>query len=185
MSMNRVIPRLRRPLLTALLTLSVVGAGAAAASPARAVAAARAYSMPLTSGGAFTATLAGFFTFIGCPSGANCTLVLTGRGPATYLGNTRDTTVISLAGLSLPCAPVSGESVLTSTATTGAAVTANITGSLCIRIPPIKGLTFQLNYTITGGRGAFSGASGSGTITGAVNFHRAYQDVWKGTLTYP
>lgn len=183
--MKRDIPLLRRTLLTALVTLSVVGTGAAAATPARAASGAHTYTMPLTSGGAFTATMGGIFTFIGCPSSVGCTLVLTGRGPASFLGKSRDTTVISLTGLSLPCVQVGGTSVLTSTVTPANAVTTSFTGSLCLRNPPIKGLSFILNYTVTGGTGAYSGATGSGTILGAVAFDRTYADAWKGTLTYP
>lgn len=182
--MNRDISLPRRALLTALLTVSLVGAGSVAAAPAQA-AGAHTFSTPLTGGGAFTSTFGGIFTFIGCPSGLNCTLVLTGGGPATFLGTSRDTTVISLTGLSLPCVQVGGSSVLTSTATSGDAVTANISGTLCLRNPPIKGLRFSLNYIVTGGTGTYSGASGSGTITGVVIFNRTYFDAWKGTLIFP
>ncbi len=172
-------------LLAALLAVALGSLGIAPAWPARAVGSVRAFAVPLSAGGAFTATTAGIFTFLGCPAGLGCTLILTGGGPATFLGQSDETTVMRVTGLNLPCGQVAGSSVLTSTVTPGDAVTASFTGTLCIRIPPIRGLAFALTYTFTGGRGAYSGASGSGTITGAVAFNRTYRDAWKGTVFYP
>lgn len=174
----------RWSLLTALLAILLSGLGSAPATSARAGGSVRAVAVPLSAGGAFTATMAGIFTFLGCPTGLGCTLILTGGGPATVLGQTRETTVLRVTGLSPPCGQVASSSMLTATVTTSDAVTASVTGTLCLRLPPIRGLAFALTYTITGGRGAYSGAHGNGTITGAIGFNRTYRDAWTGTLFY-
>ena len=142
-----------------------------------------------------TAVNSGGFTLSNCPLlgilRTSCHLQISGFGFATGLGSTRDTGsfTANLNLLPLQCGAMSGTDTLTSVATPANSITVSASGQICA--PLLGGILggnapFFLRYTVTGGTGTFSGASGSGIISGHVRLHLlagngSYSDFWSGT----
>ncbi len=142
-----------------------------------------------------TAVNGGSFTLSNCPLlgilRTSCHLQVSGFGVATGLGTTRDTGsfTANLNLLPLECGAMSGTDTLTSVATPANSITVSASGQVCA--PLLGGILggnapFSLRYTVTGGTGTFSGASGSGVISGHIRLHLlagngTYSDLWSGT----
>lgn len=103
-------------------------------------------------------------TFAPCPagiSGADACVTQTAVGNATHLGRTTKNSLIALTFVSPNCATF--VEYTTFTAANGDTLTAVQTGTACFSSPTTVSAT--ATYTVTGGTGRFSGATGSGTAS--------------------
>jgi hypothetical protein len=142
-----------------------------------------------------TAVNGGSFTLTSCPLlgilRTSCVLHLNGFGFASGLSTVRDTGTFTanLNLLPLECGAIAGTDTLTAVANPANSVTVSARGVICA--PLLGGILggnapFTLQYTVTGGTGTFSGASGTGVISGHAHFNLlagsgTYSDVWSGT----
>ena len=170
------LPRILRRLalgfaLVSTLALGVIGAPAASADasavPVRATLAETIAPNPL------------------CAPNTRCTAIA-GSGQATHLGHTTETAaVVSSITIALPggCNPESRTTTLT--ASNGDTLTLAATGTNCPASVPTMKTAFD-NYTVTGGTGRFADASGSGTISAAIDLAtRTAVVTISGTLSAP
>jgi len=116
----------------------------------------------------FRATVNETFTAAPCAPVPSLCITAVGRGHARHIGHIREsaTVVINLASNPQPgCTAETRETILT--AANGDQITLHATGQSCATGPTsVAAVDF---YTVTGGTGRFSGASGSGTIKVAIN----------------
>lgn len=167
MSTRHRLPRFpRRALALTLVTCAALGA--ATLTPVHAA------------GGAFTASYSGTFKETGNCITSSCTVTLSGKGSASFLGASSESATLK----GQACKTSTGTGILRSTVTSSNSLTMTVTGKVCLGS---SGITISGTYKVAGGTGAFKGATGSGTITGTatVGTSGTYKDSWKGTLTYP
>jgi len=135
----------------------------------------------------FRATVAETFTAGPCSPTPSLCVTNTGSGQATHLGMVREftVTVLDLASKPGPGCATDGHAetrMTTLTAANGDQITLAGTGYSCPTGPTT--LTAVDSYVVTGGTGRFSGASGSGTVTGAIDLANGTAvDTFSGVLS--
>ncbi len=135
----------------------------------------------------FRATVAETFTAGPCSPTPSLCVTNTGSGQATHLGNIRESTVtvLDLASGPGPGCATDGHAetrMTTLFAANGDQITLAATGYSCPTGPTT--LTAVDTYVVTGGTGRFSGASGGGTITGAIDLANGTAiDTFSGVLS--
>jgi len=146
---------------------------------------------------AFSANTSGSFTLSSCPLlgvlRTGCVLHLSGTGTSTPIGAVTEsgTLIANLNLLPLQCGRLAGVETLTATQTPTDSITALVSGQVCA--PLLGGILggnapYNLTYRIIRGTGSFSGASGTGSISGHAQFHLlagngTYNETWSGSLT--
>ena len=116
----------------------------------------------------FEAKLTQTATAAPCPQGAPASALCfaqTGTGTATHLGQMTKESFVVLTPVSATCVTFTENTVLR--AANGDTLTAQQSGTSCFRTPTTVDAAGP--YTITGGTGRFSGATGSGTATATLN----------------
>lgn len=135
----------------------------------------------------FRAVVAETFTAGPCPPIPSLCVTSTGSGQAAHLGNVRESTVtvLDLASKPGPGCATDGHAETRATtlfAANGDQITLVGTGYSCPTGPTT--LTAVDSYVVTGGTGRFSGASGSGTITGTIDLANGTAvDTFSGVLS--
>ena len=129
----------------------------------------------------FQAQLTQTATFAACPTGTPTSAVCvaqTGTGTATLLGRMTKESLVVLTFVSPTC--VTFIEYTTFRAANGDTITAVQRGTACFTTPTT--VSASAAYTVTGGTGRFSGATGSGTST--ANLTTVAPGVMVGPATY-
>jgi len=135
-------------------------------------------AMTNSSGGAFTGSSSGGYTFLGCTASANGYLKFRGGGHASYLGYDSESGKMRGQRFGSRCV-WSGSATLTSRHRGHSSVTFGLS---------LKGSRHRnpcgdaVSYVVKHGSGKFANASGYGTVT--FDCSDSYLDEWSGTLSF-
>lgn len=121
----------------------------------------------------FIAIDSGAFRVTSCVPPTPCTVTLNGTGGASYLGKTTESASLQVS-IKIPCSPTSGTATLAEAKSPTKAITATVTGTICVQNPITAGLKINFNYTFPGGHGVITGT--------AVLKAGTYTDHWKGCV---
>ncbi len=165
--------RLMLAIAGAFLTLSSCAGGSdvPAGSNQTALGARNAHQLPPSQGGDFTAKESGKWNVRKGQCGTFCdTWRFHGTGTATFFGSAKEHGAVT-GGFGV------GNAVIAESGSTDNFIRVHLNGGFC---------SPHLSYTVSGGKGIYKSATGSGTIHFSCTGKNrgTYNDTWSGTLYY-